>query len=491
MDLAGMPGPRRLRGLTVLVFWCLAFPAWSQNTPTPTLSYVKTQFQWGLIPLEDRGLEPAFRSLAEDLMIRLSRGWKDLPERELSVADLRRLQKEALETRIRQEEKNLTEALNARDQLLFKRGGATREDYRQAEGKIRSARESLETWKASDPQVISGPVSAPLKLITESAEKTLLLPPAGSFPSWMKAKSLDVAVGGWIRSVRGYVQAEIHIWDQDRVPLATWTGWFTPDEAEAILAEVRGGLAPGLLGRQTASLTVRTQPDFTRIFIDGVMKGVGVVELPYWEPGDYILKLEGEGLESSSETVSLQSGDVVTLEREMEQLSFPPLVLNSSPPGAQVYLDSLWIGTTPLEVPVSTGRSLALLMLPGFEQGSLTLAPETGVSLDIPLEPKGTLPSIRDSKDRFYLALSIFSASFAATALLRSMELPFTQLYNQAGSAYGKGTLDMDKLNQYYTLQQTSANGGLAGTIITGALFGWLLWELSGYIGSGESAQYK
>ncbi|OHD12647.1 MAG: hypothetical protein A2Z96_06340 [Spirochaetes bacterium GWB1_48_6] len=492
MDLARMSGPRRFGGLSFLILLTLGFPAAAQSGSDPLPVFTKTQYQWGVLPLEDVGLEPSLKPLAANLMILLVSGWKNLPDHEFTVTDLDRFQKDFQEEKIKQEEKNLQDSHAARDALLFKNPVPTPLDYLAADEKIRLVREKLQQWKDLNPKTVGGGNAAPLKFISESAEKILLTPPIQSFSAWTKSKSLDLVVGGNIRSVKGYIFGEFFVWGPDQMPLAQWSGWFTPQDASATVTQVRGTLTPGLLGRLTTDLTLKIDPPTTRIYLDGELKGVGVAELPYWEPGDYILRLEGLGLVTKTETLSLVAGDLQVVERTMERESLLSHTLVSVPPGADVYLGSLWLGSTPLEIPVSTEKALVQFFYPDFEESSWSLSRNNLPPPVVTLEPLGTRMTALQAKDRFYWSLAAFSISFAGTAMIRGQELNMAQLWKAAGQSYEAGTgVTKQTVDQARSLYLSTYYGGWVGLGVTGLSALWMIWELINYISVGESNLYN
>ncbi|WP_319477566.1 PEGA domain-containing protein [Marispirochaeta aestuarii] len=255
---------------------------------------------------------------------------------------------------------------------------------------------------------------------------------------YCRENDLDMLISGRIESIgelvyfslEAYTFAEAR-WDEF---FFSASGFTTLEDA---LLQARGALREKVLGRPWSSLSIITRRD-AWIYLDGELRGVGGLNNLILSPGGHRIRIEAEAAETLAESVFLQAGEEQRLEFSLTESPVPEVEIVSDPEGAEVYLSSLWAGTTPLLLP-DTGRSGTLrLVLEGYRDVLVPAAElETGKNSFI-LERQLYDPDLRlkAKRDRLYTAVGLFTLSLPVTMFSYSLYRDYwnqAALYNDSG----------------------------------------------------------
>ena len=126
----------------------------------------------------------------------------------------------------------------------------------------------------------------------------------------------------------------------------------------------------------TAELFVSSQPGGATLYIDGVEVGeTSELGMLTYQPGTYRLELRKEGFLSDTRTVTLVEGKPEFVNVMLTEV-IGGSVQVSSTPNAEVLVDGVSAGSTPLTVQARPGTHRVSLRRPGFET----------LSLDVPVQ---------------------------------------------------------------------------------------------------------
>lgn len=104
---------------------------------------------------------------------------------------------------------------------------------------------------------------------------------------------------------------------------------------------------------QTLPVTLRYRPDDARLSIgNNVMEGSGTYSLT---PGDHTVRIEKSGYVTLEKTINVHENQVF-FEFELDRVRDAGLQIETTPPGAVVYVDEVRLGTTPLALFHKPGR---------------------------------------------------------------------------------------------------------------------------------------
>ncbi|MDA3850344.1 MAG: PEGA domain-containing protein, partial [Spirochaetaceae bacterium] len=134
------------------------------------------------------------------------------------------------------------------------------------------------------------------------------------------------------------------------------------------LGETEQALRSLLLGRSWSALKIQCIPNDAAVFSQGELLGVGDLYLKENIPGPLTLNVRRDGYVGKTLELDLQEGENEPLFIELERQRGPMLSVVSEPQGADVYLGSQWVGTTPLELELPPENLSLLISKEGFYQ---------------------------------------------------------------------------------------------------------------------------
>jgi hypothetical protein len=378
----------------------------------------------------------------------------------------------------------LIDSNKARDDIVFKhlpeteaaRSLAAIEDRRSA------IAESLLRFTGSLPHLEVIPASIPIAF-----EPTELLPAPVFAPVEAARKSgVDILVSGRLEPLDGYLYWRVaaysvllgrEIFSAERVS--------TAESISDALDDVVAGLAEALLGRPWAALSVRPMPANASVRVDGQVAGVGSVELRYLEPGAHHVEVSFEGHATYGETIFLEPSRQRRLDVALEPLPTRPVTLTSDPLGALVYRDSLYIGTTPLDLAMPAAGLLTYrLEHEGYYETYTTVDSSgptlIGASLKRRLADPTEWQEIK--RKRFYRSLGALALSVPIGIVSYAIALDAATARNNTLP----GSEDYDTLTQRATLAYAVYLGGLFTSIVLGVNMAFDLGEYVRYADDPE-----
>ncbi|MDD1715410.1 MAG: PEGA domain-containing protein [Methanolinea sp.] len=185
---------------------------------------------------------------------------------------------------------------------------------------------------------------------------------------------------------------------------------------------VSASLVP-VLQPSTGNILVSSVPDGASIYLDGNYRGItlkgNAFDIPGVTPGIHTVALQKDGYQDYSTTVGTSAGGTSTVSAVLNPGSTPAttgsITVQSSPSGADVYVDNLYKGITPLTVTdVATGSRVVTLELSGYLKGQYTIQVNAGQSVQV----FGTLTPLPVTQSAPLSVPVVASALLAATALV-------------------------------------------------------------------------
>jgi formylglycine-generating enzyme required for sulfatase activity len=131
-------------------------------------------------------------------------------------------------------------------------------------------------------------------------------------------------------------------------------------------------------------LSVRTKAENAEVYVDGTRAGNAPLDRFAVKPGDHVIAVKAPRYLPQEQPITIQGGGV---EQPIEVTLAPgwaSVSLDSSPPGAELRVDDVVVGTTPLTVDVDHGERALELKLTGFKSWRQTLVVEAGVAQQLP-----------------------------------------------------------------------------------------------------------
>ncbi|MCE5299028.1 MAG: PEGA domain-containing protein [Methanoregulaceae archaeon] len=159
-------------------------------------------------------------------------------------------------------------------------------------------------------------------------------------------------------------------------------------------------------GTGTGTLSVTSTPSGAMVYLDGVFKGITPISITGVSSGAHQLKVTRPGYEDYSTGVTIPTGQTATVPVSLKVRSgsttVPTLIpttvptqvpsgtgtlsVSSSPSGAKVYLDSQFIGVTPITVSdVTAGSHHIRMRKSSYRSNSTTVMVNSGTTTSVSL----------------------------------------------------------------------------------------------------------
>lgn len=312
----------------------------------------------------------------------------------------------------------------------------------------------LEELRALAAEELEIAAHKPLVMAGTGRDDPLL--PAPRFAPLRTAREadLDLLLTGALEETDGVLFLRLDAVDGHRGRvLLSYRDVVRRDAVAVTVDELERRFAPLLTGEPWGVITVEPTPAQSAVYLDGAFAGFGVTEVRYLPLGRYTVRVTAPGHQPLEQTVAL-AGSGWTLAPALEPLPPQPITVVSAPPGAALYLDSRYLGVTPLTVPVTERPARLLLRLDGYRDASVVLRPGAGSPLRVELAPDSYDRAQRqlEQRNRFYDRLGEVVLSLAGPLLL----------FTAAGEAEQAGAAGPD--------HGLLLGGGIASLTVSGAL---------------------
>jgi hypothetical protein len=133
------------------------------------------------------------------------------------------------------------------------------------------------------------------------------------------------------------------------------------------------------------SINVQSDPLGGNVYLDGVLRGITPVLIPGIAPATHLVRIEKGGFEPWEEVVGVSAG--VTTEVNATLIAIPPppesgsITVQSNPSDANVYLDSVMTGITPVMIPgVTPGSHTVRIEKTGYGPWESTISVSAGAT---------------------------------------------------------------------------------------------------------------
>jgi hypothetical protein len=375
---------------------------------------------------------------------------------------------------------SITAARRERDAILFAGTPPSADALKGTDAKI-AALEARRAFLGSlDPSKVSVDQQKPVSFKEGSGAGKLLARPVIPAGAYCARESLDLLVGGSIRQVEGYLLVDVWAWDaaRGRVTISTREA----AQREELYASVPlwgKDLVATILGRSWAMVVFTPDPPDSSLFVDGALTASGVSPTLYLVPGIRTLTVRAPGYREVTRTLTLLPGDEVPLAISLSKEAAGTIAISSLPAGADMYLNSIWQGRTPLDLERPTERGRGLLSLGGYYDYPLSLGADSPPQIAVTLLPDIGARDVAQKKarDEFYVSFAWFAASIPLPLFANAIAIDYAVLRN-----------DYQYQGQYSQAQQAQVGvqvfqtGFYVGLAVSASLFTWMVFRILHYI---------
>lgn len=377
-------------------------------------------------------------------------------------------------------EKSLTAARKDRDSLLFNETPPQSAAWAGADKRIGDVETRLGFLRALDPARILVSDRKPVTFVEGSGAGKLLAAPDVPPAVECAQQGLDLLVGGSVVEVQGYLLLDVWAFD----PL-TGKDVFTArnaasrDELYASIPVFGREIARTILGRSWAQVAFAPDPPETSLYVDGVLAASGATPVLYLAPGTHDIRLTAPGYRDATRTAEFEAEKETRIADTLEKKVGGSVSISSDPAGADLYVDSYWMGKTPLTVERPPVRSRGILSLEGFYDAPFSLEPSSPPALSLQLQKDVGSRDVARTKarDDFYGSLGMFAFSLPVPAFAYGFAIDFA-LKNLDLSAQGLGAA----ADQARATSEVFLGAYYAGIALSAALFTWMVTRIVRYV---------
>jgi hypothetical protein len=286
-------------------------------------------------------------------------------------------------------------------------------------------------------------------------------------------KELQVLIWGKIEEVQNYLYLEINIFDRIlEKNIFNYKEAGSREDLYKYFQEAIKKITTVLIGRDWCSLLITAEPKNAYIKVNDLFMGLGSAELAYLEPGLVKIEVYSPGYLSQKEELEVKAYDSLVKEIKLTKSDHNEIFIQSFPPEANIYLDSLWIGKTPLIIERPAIMSRLLIKKEEFGDSFIRVGPTSPMEMEVSLIRIYIDKTEYQEKmaNRFYNSLGAF---------LISVPLPLF-CYGLSADYYRAGK-EKEGRFYFYTYRWT--------VFLSGVLFANMIYDLFLYIHSGDRPQ--
>ena len=375
-------------------------------------------------------------------------------------------------------EKAMTDARKDRDALLFNEvpeGAAARTPI---EARLTAASARLDFLRSLPTgDIVFTVTEKPVTFKEGTGAGALLETPAVPPEIYCAQLGIDLLIGGSIQEVQGYLLLDVWMFDRlAGTKVFSARNAATRDELYASLPSLGREIALTVLGRPWSLVSFVPNPPDAALYLDGRLAASGASPTLYLAPGPHKIRVSATGYHEVTRSIELEPDKEARIDDSLEKATPGEIEITSDPAGADLYVDSLWKGKTPLAVDRPPLRSRGVLSLPGFYDLSFSLGPASPENFSFSLQKDVGTRDVHRAKvrDEFYNSLAFFAFSLPVPLFSYALAFDFTlkayYLADPTASAQALAARDVFQTTYY------------AGIAVSTALFVWMVIRIVNYV---------
>ena len=359
--------------------------------------------------------------------------------------------------------------------------GAWRDAISKADQQVSDAEKKLEDEKKpKKTDVPLEPEDLAARLWDGYAKGRLIDAPATGLDQAAKSANVDLLVTGTVAIRDGYATVGVDGYDADLGrEVFSWKDFCSVDDPGPLADEFAMRLERWTAGRDFARLDVRLSPASAELVVDGTPFEGNPPILYAYRRKTLHLYASAAGYSPGSMDVALKPGDEKSVDLKLEPLATGSVSLTTSPSEAQISVDSLPFGQSPISIPLDGSRRIVMAQAKGRESQTLVLPASGESDLHIDLRPTdglGPKGRILAAKDSFYQSLGWFVLSIPVTSLALGVYNGYSQAYvNEYDTTGGDQASLLSAANVSYAfLWAAAAATGVTATFMITHLIKYL-----------------
>jgi len=377
-------------------------------------------------------------------------------------------------------EQTITKIRKERDALAFGAVPPSPATLKGVDVRLAAVVERQEFLQMLDMSRVDVAAQKPVTFKEGSGVGKLLDLPGVSAAAYCASQALDLLVGGTLREVQGYLLLEVWAFDATRGKIVLSSREAT--EREKIydfMPAVGKELAGIILGREWTQLAFNPDPPGASLYVDDTLVASGVSPSLYLSPGTKAVRISARGYRDETRTVTLEPGQKFPLDVKLEKEIAGSVSVTSDPTGADLYVDSIWKGKTPISVERPPSRSRGVLSLTGFYDLPFSIGQDSLEQLSFSLQkdigPRDVLQ--KQARNDFYVSFGWFAVSIVVP--LYSYALAIDSVVHENEFLLQGNTSKAASAHLNY---QLFLGGYYAGMAVSAVLFTWMVFRIVHYV---------
>ncbi len=269
--------------------------------------------------------------------------------------------------------------IGQRDNLAFSDVGRSMKiaKLREIETSLRRLREHLNFLRGLNPEKIEINSEKEIKYVSSKGFGKLLEAPRYSPMELAEKYNLDLLVWGRVEQIGEVFFLKIGAYER-----ALGRNVFSYVDAGARESIYRGinnavnKLANVIMGRDWGTLEISVKPKDSAVYIDGNFIGSGDQRVRFIPTGKVSVSVSKLGYYSKRVEVEIDKNSETSVSIVLKKRKVKRILINSLPTNASVYLNSLWVGRTPVSIELPESVSRVTVKKEGFNDYEFSLYPE-------------------------------------------------------------------------------------------------------------------
>lgn len=451
--------------LRILTFFLLLL---TFNLYTEEISWPET-LTWGVAEWVDKGVSDEYLYLINSQPLRFLSFSSSCDNHQYSLEELESLAQQRIADEL---SSWLVKASNYRNELdssFFDPNGTDRA-RESLNSQWREALDKVKELEEFPLELGEYPKSVSLVLNEKNSLNELLEPFTGLADDYIT--DVDFLVAGSMEEIEGILIFKIGIYSFiENKYVFSYQGAYLPEDSDNFYFESHKQLTEVLLGRPWGTLKIETNVPAT-IQVDGESLGYRYLELPFLELGFHKVTVFSPGFSVYNEDILIDGKEESFVKIELLQNEWIDLQVNSVPSGADIFVGSQWVGTTPWSGEVPTEFNRIILRKEGFRDVNRVVFPEPADDSQVIDAVLSTINFnlngyITHERDDFYDSLGLFFVGLPMPFILRGIYNNTSQAYLNEVNNYG----DTDEAERLSRWALGSWYGSMGALFIEGAFF--------------------
>lgn len=442
-------------------------------------SRLPESYTLGICSLRGEGIDREGRFFLHNIPNLFLDSLRGIPEHRLSDDEILAVGNYVVEETLKDLEDEIGRLVQERDELFFQENGQRRERIAASIENKEAERRDLLTGVITPGEI---PNTLPLAPTGENLKGELLPPPGPFIDAYCKGRGIDLLLYGTLERVDDFFFLSVEVYNR-------YTGTVVFKESTAAGSRELASRAEELiikltgviLGRPWASLRVETVPPSASIYLNGAFSGAGVIYRPYASPGTYTIEGRAPGYKTERVELELSPEDAGVLALELTEAERRTFMVETDPPGADVYLASVWVGKSPVEVLYPGVPCRLEAVKDGYHRifRILSAPPAENVILNLQPVSRAAYNMREDFRDKFYRDFGVFVLSIPVTLAGYSLAEHYSIALNEASAG---GPVSSDEAYRLWLKAALCYNFYTAGLFANTFLFTNLVVSASEYV---------